>query len=41
MVSNKVENNKFYYTLKNLNDNTMQEHVVDNALVSIGRIPNW
>ncbi|CCD20262.1 putative Pyridine nucleotide disulfide oxidoreductase [Trypanosoma vivax] len=40
LESNRVENGKFYYTLRNLRDNSLSTHVVDSALVSIGRDPN-
>lgn len=40
MESNHIENNQFHYKLRNLNDDTFQEHVTESALVSIGRIPN-
>ncbi|KAH9598870.1 FAD/NAD(P)-binding domain [Trypanosoma melophagium] len=40
LESNKVEDGKFHYTLRNLKDNKLTNCVVDNALVSIGREPN-
>ncbi|KEG13802.1 putative dihydrolipoamide dehydrogenase [Trypanosoma grayi] len=40
LESNKVENGKFHYTLRDVQDNKLTTHVVDNALVSIGREPN-
>lgn len=41
MVSNKIENNKFHYTLRDLRNSDVNEYIVDNALVSIGRVPNF
>ncbi|EAN82673.1 putative dihydrolipoamide dehydrogenase [Trypanosoma cruzi] len=40
LESNKVKNGQFHYTLRNLIDNKLTTHIVDNALVSIGREPN-
>ncbi|EPY19462.1 dihydrolipoamide dehydrogenase [Strigomonas culicis] len=40
MTKNRVEDGKFYYTLKDLRNGKEEEHVVDSTLVSIGRIPN-
>ncbi|EPY43839.1 dihydrolipoamide dehydrogenase [Angomonas deanei] len=40
MTANRIENGKFIYTLKDITTSETTEHVVDNALVSIGRVPN-
>lgn len=40
MIENSIEKGEFKYTLKNLNDGSHHTHVVEKALVSIGRIPN-
>ncbi|RNF06991.1 putative dihydrolipoamide dehydrogenase [Trypanosoma rangeli] len=40
LESNKVENGKFHYTLRNVIDKSLATHVVDSALVSIGREPH-
>ncbi|RHW73620.1 dihydrolipoamide dehydrogenase [Trypanosoma brucei equiperdum] len=40
LQSNKVEGGQFRYTLRDLRDNRLTDHVVDKALVSIGRDPN-
>lgn len=40
MVDNKVVDGKFHYTLEDNRNGEQHTHVVDNALVSIGRVPN-
>lgn len=40
MESNSIKDGKFHYTLKDVRDNSLHEHVTDSALVSIGRVPN-
>jgi dihydrolipoamide dehydrogenase len=40
MESNSIKDGKFHYTLRDVRDNSLHEHVTDSALVSIGRVPN-
>lgn len=40
MVNSKVHAGRFNYTLKDLRDGTLRENDVENALVSIGRVPS-
>ncbi|KAK7200299.1 dihydrolipoamide dehydrogenase [Novymonas esmeraldas] len=38
--SNTIQDGKFHYTLKDVRDGSLHNHVTDSALVSIGRVPN-
>ncbi|KAG5490371.1 hypothetical protein JKF63_00491 [Porcisia hertigi] len=40
MESNSIQDGKFHYTLRDLRNNSLHEHVTESALVSIGRVPN-
>ncbi|KPA80567.1 putative mitochondrial dihydrolipoamide dehydrogenase, putative (GCVL-1) [Leptomonas pyrrhocoris] len=39
LEANSVKDGKFCYTLRDLRDNSLHDHVTDSALVSIGRVP--
>ncbi|CAM42443.2 dihydrolipoamide dehydrogenase [Leishmania braziliensis MHOM/BR/75/M2904] len=39
MESSNIEEGKFNYTLRDVRNNSLHEHVTDSALVSIGRVP--
>lgn len=39
MESSSINDGKFHYTLRDVRDNSLHQHVTDSALVSIGRVP--